>query len=195
MRSRNRWGVCRCPTPPRRAPRRTPSARGSPPGRRRASSHGLYTLARARRITGTLTPASIDLLRRAAVGSADTVVRRLSLLTLAAADGLDSATAVRAIRDRDDEARRMALRGTGALAAPLRAALVRRALRDPSTIVRTEAIAAARLGDGPPDCAPILELTHDRDPYVTLTAIDSLGSGCADAAAIAAALARWSPLR
>ena len=58
--------------------------------------------------------------------------------------------------------------------------LVRGAMRDPSTIVRTEAIAAARLGDGPPDCAPILELTRDREPYVVLTAIDSLGSGCAD---------------
>ncbi len=84
----------------------------------------------------------------------------------------------------------MALRGTGALAAPLRAVLVRRALRDSSPIVRTEAIAAARLGQGPPDCAPILELTRDREPYVALTAIDSLGSGCANARAAVAALRR-----
>jgi cyclophilin family peptidyl-prolyl cis-trans isomerase/HEAT repeat protein len=161
-------------------------ARGQTPG----LAHGLYTLARARRATGTLTPASVELLRRAALGSADTVVRRLSLLTLAAAGGLDSATAVRALRDRDAEGRRMALRGTGPLAAPLRAALVRQALRDPSTIVRTEAIAAARLGEGPPDCAPILELTRDRDPYVALTAVDSLGSGCADQAAATTVIAR-----
>ena len=153
-------------------------------------AHGLYTLARARRATGSLTPASMVLLRGAALGSADTVVRRLSLLTLAAAGGLDSATAVRAARDRDDETRRMALRGTGALSARLRASLVGRARRDPSTIVRAEAVAAARLGEGPPDCAPILELTRDRAPYVALTAIDSLGSGCADPRAAAAALAR-----
>ena len=153
-------------------------------------AHGLYTLARARRATGTLAPASVELLRRAALRSADTVVRRWSLLTLAAAGGLDSATAVRAIRDRDDEARRMTLRGTGTLTPALRAALVRSAMRDPSTIVRTEAIAAARLGDGPPDCAPILELTRDREPYVALTAIDSLGSGCADPQSAAAALKR-----
>ncbi len=152
--------------------------------------HGLYTLARARRATGTLTSASVDLLRRAALASADTVVRRWSLLTLATAGGLDSATAVGAIRDRDDEARRMALRGTGALTAPLRAVLVGGAVRDPSVIVRTEAIAAARLGDGPPDCAPILKLTRDREPYVALTAIDSLGSGCADAPAAVVALKR-----
>jgi cyclophilin family peptidyl-prolyl cis-trans isomerase/HEAT repeat protein len=153
-------------------------------------AHGLYTLARARRATGTLTPASMVLLRGAALGSKDTVVRRLSLLTLAAAGGLDSATAVRAVHDRDAEARRMALRGTGALTAPLRAVLVRGAMRDPSTIVRTEAIAAARLGEGPPDCAPILELTRDREPYVALTAIDSLGSGCAGPSTAATALGR-----
>jgi cyclophilin family peptidyl-prolyl cis-trans isomerase len=158
-------------------------------------AHGLYTLARARRATGTLTPASMVLLPSAALGSADTVVRRWSLLTLAAAGGLDSATAVRAARDRDDETRRMALRGIGALPAPLRAALVRGAMRDPSTIVRTEAIAAARLGEGPPDCAPILELTRDRDPYVALTAIDSLGSGCTDPATAAAALERLAAAR
>ena len=154
------------------------------------TAHGLYTLARARRATGTLTRESVVLLRRAALGSADTVVRRLSLLTLAAAGGLDSATAVRALRDRDAETRRMALRGTGALAAPLRAALVRRALRDPSPIVRTEIAAAARLGEGAPDCGPILTLTRDPEPYVALTAIDSLGSGCAAPAAAVAALAR-----
>ena len=157
--------------------------------------HGLYTLARARRATGTLAPASVDLLRRAALGSTDTVVRRWSLLTLAVAGGLDSATAVRAGRDRDDEARRMALRGTGALSAPLRASLVRGAQRDPSPIVRTEAIAAARLGDGPPDCAPILELTRDREPYVALTAIDSLGSGCADTRLAIVALKRLTTTR
>jgi cyclophilin family peptidyl-prolyl cis-trans isomerase/HEAT repeat protein len=153
-------------------------------------AHGLYTLARARRATGTLTPASVDLLRRAALGSMDTVVRRWSLLTLAAAGGLDSATAVRAVRDRDEEVRRMGLRGAGVLTARLRAALVRGALRDPSTIVRTEAIAAARLGDGPPDCAPILELTRDREPHVALTAIDSLGSGCTDTPVAVVALKR-----
>ena len=57
-------------------------------------------------------------------------------------------------------------------------------------IVRVEAIAAARLGANPPDCTPILAGTRDREPYVVLTAIDSLGSGCADRAAAATALRR-----
>ena len=152
--------------------------------------HGLYTLARARRATGNLAPESTALLRRTAVASPDTMVRRLALRTLAAAGALDSATAVRAARDRDDEARRMNLRGSGGLSARLRATLVRRALADPSTIVRVEAIAAARLGDGLPDCAPILAATRDPEPYVVLTAIDSLGSGCADRDAATAALER-----
>ena len=150
--------------------------------------HGLYTIARAKRFTGSLTQPSVILLRRAAVTSRDTVVRRLALLTLAAAGGLDSATAMRTARDRDDETRRMTLRGAGALPAPLRATLVRQALADPSMIVRIEAIAASRLGVARPDCAPILTATRDRELYVSLTAIDSLASGCADAGAATARL-------
>jgi cyclophilin family peptidyl-prolyl cis-trans isomerase len=110
------------------------------------------------------------------------VVRRLALLTLATAGGLDSATAVRAARSSDDETRRMVLRGAGALSAPLRARLIAEAGRDRSPIVRTEVAAAARLGDGPVDCRPMLALVGDREPYVALTAVDSLGSGCADTA-------------
>ena len=161
-------------------------AKGATPG----LVHGLYTLARARRATGNLEPVSVTLLRRAALVEPDTFVRRLSLLALATAGGLDSATAVRAARDPDDESRRMVLRGSGALSPALRASLVRRALTDSSTIVRTEAVVAARLGVGPPDCGPILSATGDRDPYVALTAIDSLGSGCADNKTAAAALRR-----
>jgi len=84
----------------------------------------------------------------------------------------------------------MTLRGSAVLPGRLRASLVRRALADPATIVRVEATAAARQDDGAPDCAPILSATRDREPYVVLTAIDSLGSGCADDVAAAAMLAR-----
>jgi cyclophilin family peptidyl-prolyl cis-trans isomerase/HEAT repeat protein len=152
--------------------------------------HGLYTLARARKATGNLGDESVALLRKAALASSDTLVRRLALRTLATAGGLDSATAVRAIRDRDDESRRMTLRGAGALSPALRAALVRTGFRDASVIVRTEAIAAARLGDSAPDCRPILAATRDPAPAVALTAVDSLGSGCADTADATAVLRR-----
>jgi cyclophilin family peptidyl-prolyl cis-trans isomerase/HEAT repeat protein len=152
--------------------------------------HGIYSLARARKATGGLEPESMTLLRRAAVLGPDTTTRRLALLTLATAGGLDSATAVRAVLDQDDETRRMILRGAGALSTSLRAGLVRRGLRDESAIVRTEAVAAARLGEGPPDCAPILSATMDRDPYVALTAIDSLATGCKEGRAAIGVLRR-----
>ena len=152
--------------------------------------HGLYTLARARKATGNIGDASIAALRTVALGSPDTLVRRLALRTLATAGGLDSATAVRSIRDRDDESRRMTLRGAGALAPTLRATMVRNGFRDSSTIVRIEAVAAARLGDGPPDCRPILAATGDPSPAVALTAVDSLGSGCADTAGAGSVLRR-----
>jgi cyclophilin family peptidyl-prolyl cis-trans isomerase/HEAT repeat protein len=157
-------------------------------------THGIYTLARARRATGNLTDTTVRVLRRTAA-SPDTTVRRLALLTLAVAGGLDSATAVHAARDRDDETRRMALRGAGALSPSLRARLIARALTDPSAIVRTEVAAAARLGDGPPDCAPLLSLTRDRDPYVVLAAIDSLAGSCADTAAAARTLRGLAQVR
>lgn len=150
--------------------------------------HALYTLARVRRVTGNLEPATVALLRTTAVTAPDSTARRLALATLALADGLDSSTAVRAFADRDDEARRLTLRGAGPLSASLRKKLVGRALTDPSMIVRVEAVAAARLGADPPDCTPILVGTRDREPYVVLTAIDSLGSGCADRAAATTAL-------
>jgi len=152
--------------------------------------HGLYTLARARKATGDLASETVPLLRRMAVESSDTMVRRLALRTLATSAGLDSATAVRAIADRDDESRRMTLRGAGTLSPSLRGELVRRGFADTTVIVRVEAIAAARLGDGPPDCGPILAATRDRVPAVALTAVDSLASGCADSSGAAAVLAK-----
>jgi len=142
--------------------------------------HGLYTLALARRATGNLGSGSIVVLRKAAVASPDTTVRRLSLLALAASEGLDSATATRAARDPDEEVRRAMLRGTGNLSAGYRSALARQALADSSRIVRIEAVIAARRAGTPPDCSPILRVTGDRDRYVALTAIDSLGGGCAE---------------
>jgi cyclophilin family peptidyl-prolyl cis-trans isomerase len=152
--------------------------------------HGLYTLARARKATGDLVPESVALVRRIALASPDTVVRRLALRTLATTAGLDSATAVRGIADGDDESRRMTLRGAGTLSPALRADLVRRGFGDTAVIVRIEAIAAARLGDGLPDCAPILRATGDPVPAVAITAVDSLASGCADSAGAPAVLGR-----
>ena len=129
MRSLSRSAGSCSLTAPRRVPPKMRSAAGSSASQTPGVVHGLYTIARAKQFTGSLTEPSVILLRRAAVTSRDTVVRRLALLTLAAAGGLDSATAMRTARDRDDETRRMTLRGAGALPAPLRATLASGARR------------------------------------------------------------------
>src|SRR3954465_7724837 len=202
MRWRSRWDVWPCRTAP-------PRVRPSEPFRPRSSA----TRARAWSTASTPSPIHARPPETSVPGPShcsgkrrsprptrwcggwgphtpDTMVRRLALRTVAAAGGLDSATAVGAIPDRDDESRRMALRGSGDLSPALRAALGRTGFRDSSVIVRIEAVAAARLGDGPPDCRPIVEGTRDPVPAIALTAVDSLGSGCADSPGAVAVLRR-----
>ena len=145
--------------------------------------HGLYTLALARRLTGAISPESVALLRTVARTGNAAPVRRLAVLTLAVAGGLDSATTMAASTDADEQVRRLALRGARSLGPEARAALVRRAFADPGMIVRVDAVAAARAGSAAPDCRGIIAATGDRHPYVALTAIDSLGAPCADSAA------------
>jgi cyclophilin family peptidyl-prolyl cis-trans isomerase len=152
--------------------------------------HGLYTLALARRQTGTLSSRSVELLRTLALSAGEAPVRRLAVLTLAVAGGLDSATTMAASTDSDEQVRRLALRGVRTLGDAARAALVRRALADTAVIVRVDAVAAARAGTAAPDCRGIIAATGDRHPYVSLTAIDSLGAPCADSAAAVRTLTR-----
>jgi cyclophilin family peptidyl-prolyl cis-trans isomerase/HEAT repeat protein len=152
--------------------------------------HGLYTLALARRLTGTLSSESVALLRTLARTARAAPVRRLAVLTLAVAGGLDSATTMAASADADEQVRRLALRGARSLGPEARGALVRRAFADPGVIVRVDAVAAARAGTAVPDCRGIIAATGDRHPYVALTAIDSLGAPCADSAAAVRTLVR-----
>jgi cyclophilin family peptidyl-prolyl cis-trans isomerase len=152
--------------------------------------HGFYTLALARRAVGGLAPESITLLKTAARSNADAAVRRLSVLTLAVMGALDSGTVLGATRDTDEQVRRLALRGIASLDSAARDVVVQRALADPSAIVRVDAIGAARSGSRTPDCSVIAGATADPHPYVALTAIDSLGAPCRDAAAAGSTLAR-----
>ena len=152
--------------------------------------HGLYTLALARRFTGTLSSRSVEQLRTLSLAADAAPVRRLAVLTLAVAGGLDSATTMAASTDADEQVRRLALRGARSLGSAARAALVRRAFSDSSVIVRVDAVAAARAGTAAPDCRSIIAATGDRHPYVALTAIDSLGAPCGDSAAAVRTLVR-----
>lgn len=147
--------------------------------------HGIYTLIPRRRLTFGLSPRALARLGSAARTSKAPEVRRLAVLALGLAGALDSATTVVAVADRDAQVRRLALAGAARLSLESRLTMVRRALTDVSPMVRVEAIASARVGSRRPNCALIVAAVADRDPSVALTAIDALGSPCADPATIA----------
>jgi cyclophilin family peptidyl-prolyl cis-trans isomerase/HEAT repeat protein len=152
--------------------------------------HGLYWLAVNRGTTGGLSAAAITLLRGAARPPTDATVRQVAILALTPISGLDSAVVFAARSDPDEQVRRLALAGVGALSPAARATVVHAALADKSPIVRIAAVAAARMGSPRPDCAPLVAATTDPHPYVALAAIDALGSPCADSAAAAMTLLR-----
>jgi cyclophilin family peptidyl-prolyl cis-trans isomerase/HEAT repeat protein len=134
------------------------------------------------------TPASIVYLKSAATPPAEAASRRLAVEALGNLNALDSATVVAAFRDHDEQVRRLALVGAKGLSPDLRRKLVQAAFADPSQIVRVGAVAAARAGAQRPACAPILAATRDHSDHVALTAIDALGSPCADTTMVIAAL-------
>jgi cyclophilin family peptidyl-prolyl cis-trans isomerase/HEAT repeat protein len=146
----------------------------------REMMQGLYRLAQARRFTGALTPATVAVVRRAAVASTDPTVRRIALSTLTLTAAMDSLTVTAALRDPDEQVRRLGIEAVMALPAAQRAEAVRRAAADPSHVVRLGAIVGARAGTRQPDCMVLLDLTDDAMPIVALTALDALGAPCAD---------------
>ena len=156
----------------------------------REMMQGLYRLAQARRTTGALTASTVAAVRRAAVASTDATVRRIALSTLSLTGGLDSATVAATLTDRDEQVRRLAVEGVMTLPAAQRTAAVRRAAADPSHVVRLGAVVATRLGARPTDCALLHTLADDPMPIVALTALDALGTPCADQAAAIAVLER-----
>jgi len=149
---------------------------------------GLYTLALARRFVGLPSADAVAALRTLAVHAEEPAVRRLAVLTLAVSGALDGPTTIAASRDRDEQVRRLALRGVPSLTPPERDRVVSAALADSSAIVRVDAIGASRAGGRPPRCADVIRATRDAHPYVRLIAIDSLGAPCADSASAWGAL-------
>jgi cyclophilin family peptidyl-prolyl cis-trans isomerase/HEAT repeat protein len=151
--------------------------------------HGLYWIAANRGTTGGLTMAAVRVLQSASRPPSDAVVRRVAVLTLGTAGALDSAVSFAAINDPDEQVRRLGLAGMRTFAPITRGAVLRKALADPSPIVRVAAIPVARAGTPRPDCTPIVAATLDPNLYVRLTAIDALRSPCADSLAVAQSLA------
>jgi cyclophilin family peptidyl-prolyl cis-trans isomerase/HEAT repeat protein len=113
------------------------------------------------------------------------LARENALAALIAARGLDTETALVALRDPFEQVRRQAtavLGGAGAgLDAEKRLDLIREKLNDPNGQVRFEAVKAyARRDAASRGCGPLLDVVNDRDTHVALAAIDALGDVCKD---------------
>ena len=156
--------------------------------------HGLYSLARARRQTGTPSNVALAAMRWATTFGLDSAgaiagqgaeasaqVRRLAWLGLVAAGDTSAALVRRAQRDADEQVRRLAVLAAVALRdTAMRRVVVSAALGDRSPLVRFEAVRAYRTLPPPRRCAPLIALTYDANPHVLLAAIDALGGGCDD---------------
>ncbi|MCC6929652.1 MAG: peptidylprolyl isomerase [Gemmatimonadaceae bacterium] len=168
--------------------------------------HGLYSLARARRQLGAPSARALSAMRWATTfgtpgeggravsvgvaaggergaavdgGEGGAVVRRLAYLALIAAGDTSSELVKRARQDADEQVRRLAVVASQALRdTAVRRATVLGGMRDPSFLVRFEAVRAYRGLPLPRPCAPLVAATYDANPHVQLAAIDALGAGC-----------------
>lgn len=107
--------------------------------------------------------------------------RRDAWFVVLAAASADLALIARGLDDTDAQVRRLAITAVGATEAPdaQKRPLLDRALGDPSFNVRYDAVRAYARTLQPVDCVPLLRAADDRDPQVSLAAIDMLGAGCA----------------
>jgi len=127
-------------------------------------------------------------------------VRRLAVMALTAAKKLDEATLVLTVDDPDEQVRRLAIAGLGAIppgsiSAAVVERFVRRGLQDPSRMVRYEALRLFGRTMTPADLGPILAAVEDSSNHVALLAVDLLGqkgSGRNEAVSLLQTLAKGS---
>ena len=131
------------------------------------AAHGLYWIATNSRTTGGLTMAAVTMLRSVTHPPADAVVRRVAVLTLGTANGLDSVTTFVASNDADEQVRRLALVGIRNLSPLARGTVLQKALTDPSQIVRVAAVPLARGSGSLPDCSAIVAAMNDSSDHMS----------------------------
>jgi len=107
-------------------------------------------------------------------------IRRLSLMALIAANRLDETLIEAAASDPDDQMRRLAIVGLGAMPPgsnpePASERLVRRGLQDASGMVRYESLRLFGRTTLSADLAPVLAAVADPSSHAALLAIDLLG--------------------
>lgn len=106
--------------------------------------------------------------------------RRIAMLALVASRAADMGTLRVASRSSDAQLRMLAARGAGTLANNDAAEdLLRILARDGAPMVRTEVARVWARGTGA-ECAPLLPLVRDSAPQTSVSAIDALGTACAE---------------
>ena len=151
--------------------------------------HGLYALARARRTLGNLSEEALQVARtaltRQGTGEDAARVRRLAMLTLSAAGATTPELISAAMRDADDQVRRLAAVALATRTEPGRAAQLNALLKDRSAIVRHEAVRAWRSLSAAEGCSPLIGAVGDANPHVMLAAIDGMTAACRDRSRVA----------
>jgi cyclophilin family peptidyl-prolyl cis-trans isomerase/HEAT repeat protein len=151
---------------------------------------GLETLIRVYQKLQAPSKETLARLRTAATLAADpsdgdlAYVRRVAWLALNAAAAADARFIERGLEDPDPQVRRLAVLAlaNAADAEAERPTLITRALRDPSFIVRYDAVRVYSRTLQDKDCDPVLAAVNDSNAHVALAAIDALGNGCPGAA-------------
>lgn len=145
-------------------------------------AHALYSLARARRTLGDLSPEALGWLRDAAAAGPvreTAPLRRLAWLALTAAGTVPTSLYDASREDPDAQVRRLevaSLPGTADTAVRRRA--LDRASRDIDPMVRLEWARVYRQLLASTDCGPLVVATRDHAAAVRLAAIDALGGPC-----------------
>jgi len=151
---------------------------------------GLETLIRVYQKLQPPAPLTLSQLRAAATLGSDpsdgdfAYIRRVAWLALTSANGADVALIQMGLDDPDPQVRRLAVLslGTAKDADAQRAALLTRALRDHSYIVRYDAVRVFSRTVQAQDCGPVIAAVDDENAHVALAAIDALGNGGCDGA-------------
>jgi cyclophilin family peptidyl-prolyl cis-trans isomerase len=146
-------------------------------------AQGLYTLTRARRTLGPLSPAAVAWLQSITSFGLDVAtappIRRVAWLALTANGTVDRRAIAGAIsEDRDPQVRRLAVAALPNVPdSAFRREQLARVARDREPMVRLEWVRIYRLLVAPTDCMPLAEAAlADTNTHVRLAAIDALGS-------------------
>ena len=179
----------------------TPLARVVQPATVTGAVKGLETLIRVYQKLQRPSEATLARIRGAATLGSDpsdgdfAYIRRVAWLALNGAAAADAALIEHGLEDPDAQVRRLAVLAIGTLppADAGSAALLARALKDPSYFVRYEAVRVYARTLEEKDCTPVMAAVDDANAHVALAAIDAVGDRCAGAVAKLTALVNALP--